>query len=283
MKNHTSIHQFQSIHEPFWLNHSCTQLPNLTCYHYHDGCEIYLFLQGNAVMYVESQAFPLERGDLFVFGPDELHRSYCLDDRIYERYTLHLQTEFLQHHSTPQTDLSGCFSQRSMGLGNKRHLREDELQEVLFLLRRLENNLHSTSYGDDLLTSFALTELLLKINLQYQTYQQHTPSHMTPLVQNTMTYIETHLTEPISLQDLSDALFHNKTYISRKFKETTGMTIRDFILCKRIILAKSLLLKGEPLTTVCEASGFHDYSNFSRTFSQQVGCSPGKFQKRKTE
>lgn len=104
MKNHTSIHQFQSIHEPFWLNHSCTQLPNLTCYHYHDGCEIYLFLQGNAVMYVESQAFPLERGDLFVFGPDEL-------------------------------------------------------QEVLFLLRRLENNLHSTSYGDDLLTSFALTEL----------------------------------------------------------------------------------------------------------------------------
>lgn len=279
MDINTAPHQYMSINDSFILDHQCTLLPPLTCYHYHNGCEIYLFLQGNTTLYVESNAFPLVRGDLFIFRPDELHRAFCQEDDIYERFTIHLQENFLKDLSSQQTNLTSCFFDRPLGVGNKRHLNEQELQDILLLLYKLGDSIHGNSYGDDILKSAIITELLVRINLLYQQKKESHSNYMPSLIKGVMSYIESHLTEEILLQDLSNHLFHNGTYISRKFKEATGITIRQYIVYKRVILAKKLLTNGVSLTDTCDLSGFHDYSNFNRTFTKQVGCPPGQFQK----
>lgn len=92
-----------------------------------------------------------------------------------------------------------------------------------------------------------------------------------------MDYIETHLTDSLTLQDLSDNLFANSSYISRQFKKHTGLTIRNYILTRRIELAKSCLTEGMTITEACYQSGFGDYANFIRTFTKLVGTSPGKY------
>lgn len=58
----------------------------------------------------------------------------------------------------------------------------------------------------------------------------------------------------------------------------TGLTIQQYLLNKRIGLAQKYLKEGRFLTDVCWMSGFNNYSHFARTFSQQVGVSPKKYQ-----
>lgn len=50
-------------------------------------------------------------------------------------------------------------------------------------------------------------------------------------------------------------------------------------LQKLMKIAQKLLNQGKTATEACYLSGFNNYSNFSRSFSNITGKSPGKFQK----
>ncbi|WP_159413111.1 helix-turn-helix transcriptional regulator [Ruminiclostridium josui] len=55
------------------------------------------------------------------------------------------------------------------------------------------------------------------------------------------------------------------------------MTLREYILDRRIEEAKRLLSNGENVSEACCKSGFSNYSNFIRSFTKLVGISPGKY------
>ena len=56
-----------------------------------------------------------------------------------------------------------------------------------------------------------------------------------------------------------------------------GMTLREYIISRRVEYAKKLLSEGKNVSEACELSGFGDYSNFIRTFTLIAGTSPGKY------
>lgn len=95
----------------------------------------------------------------------------------------------------------------------------------------------------------------------------------------TMQYIETHLNEPIRLCVLAKRLSVSEGYLSSQFKHHTGLTLRSYLLDRKINSAKKLLQQGVSVTDTCYLSGFNDYANFIRSFKQVVGISPGKYKK----
>ncbi|MGN0996040.1 MAG: helix-turn-helix domain-containing protein, partial [Candidatus Ventricola sp.] len=58
-----------------------------------------------------------------------------------------------------------------------------------------------------------------------------------------------------------------------------GLPLKQFIVTKKIALAKQLLDESCSVTQVCERCGFGDYSNFIRTFTKTVGISPLQWRK----
>lgn len=98
-----------------------------------------------------------------------------------------------------------------------------------------------------------------------------------------MDYIDEHITQDITLGKLAEAFYMNSTSISRQFKKHTGLTLRSYILSRRIELAKFLLSDGMSITDACFQSGFGDYANFIRSFTKMVGISPGKYIKQRRE
>lgn len=143
----------------------------------------------------------------------------------------------------------------------------------------LHDSLEKSGYGADLVSISYLSQILVKTNLLYQNgLRASVPNIMPHLVQNVMAYLDAHLLESVSLQTLSSLFYHNGTYISRCFKKATGLSVQQYILMKRINLALRYLEQGCSVTNACTASGFNNYSNFSRTFSRQVGMSPRLYQ-----
>ena len=60
----------------------------------------------------------------------------------------------------------------------------------------------------------------------------------------------------------------------RLFKTETGYTIGSYITYRRLLLARDLILSGTPITEACFASGFKDYSTFSRAYKSEFSEAP---------
>ena len=104
---------------------------------------------------------------------------------------------------------------------------------------------------------------------------------MPQLIRDVMDYINDSITEEITMEKLADRFHFHARYISRQFRDYTGLTIRTYILDKRIALAKRLLAEGCNVTKACWRSGFNDYANFLRSFKKYAGISPGRYKRAK--
>jgi AraC-like DNA-binding protein len=135
------------------------------------------------------------------------------------------------------------------------------------------------SYGSDLTAMTTLIQILILINMAWQ---KTSPGGTTPKphrAQAIMGYIDKNLTAPMTLDSISQALSLDKYYISHLFKSETESSIFQYIVVKRVALAKELLTQGHTVSEACHLSGFHDYSNFIRTFRQTTGYTPGQFKR----
>lgn len=87
--------------------------------------------------------------------------------------------------------------------------------------------------------------------------------------------IQTSFGENISVEQMSDKLGLNRSYLTALFHKHTGRSIRSYLTDYRIERA-CILLKDERRTIAAVASevGFNDPLYFSRAFRQLKGCSP---------
>lgn len=250
-------------------------------FHNHNGYELFLFLDGYINYYVEQQGKKMLRGDLVCIKPYDFHRRELTKTALYERIIINVRDSVMDTLSSSKTNLSSCFYRLPAGSINVLHLKEDEVDSFIQLAHQLSREIKSEEYGSDIESESYIKQILVFVNRLSNRGNTHKikPENIMPrMVQDTMKYIEKHLTETISLDILSRELHHNGIYISKRFKEITGLSLQQYIIKKRLILAKSYLNEGVSPLDTCFLSGFNDYSNFSRTFSKQVGLSPKKYQ-----
>jgi AraC-like DNA-binding protein len=147
-------------------------------------------------------------------------------------------------------------------------------------LSRFENACHSISFGSHVLKNIYLLELLVQLNRAFlETVRQDIEYDVdyNEKINNIIVYINTNLASDLSLDYISNKFYVSKYHLLREFKKYTGYTIHRYIQQKRLIMAKSLLKEGIPVTEVFVRCGFGDYSNFIRAFKKSFGLSPKKY------
>ena len=98
-----------------------------------------------------------------------------------------------------------------------------------------------------------------------------------PLVKQVVAYVEEHMEEQVSADQLSSEVHMSKYHFLRKFKLLTGVTPHSFVMNKKLIRACELLSRGETISNVWQKTGFGDYSVFLRNFRAAFGVSPGQY------
>lgn len=271
---------YDDIPSDIFIQHK-TAVAYTPIYHYHDGYEIYVFLNGTVNYYVEQKCYHLKRGDIVIIRPNEFHRGICINTGVYERIVMNMRSSFFDKIKNPIVDLGSCFWNREHGCDNLAHMNEHDLDRLIMLSYELKQSYESNKEEQKYIMYPALIELLSLVNRTFlENSSSRHENYMPTLVEEAMAYIEKNLTNIISHEDIANHLYHNSTYINRLFKEATGLTMTQYIIHKRLSLATGYLSEGKRPYEVCTLSGFNDYTNFCRTFTKNVGCSPSKYRSR---
>lgn len=258
-------------------DHTISKHATTPDFHLHSNYEVYVFLQGNVNYFVEQSCYQLVRGNVLIFNSQEVHSVANLTNDTYERLVLHFDPQFIKPFCSTQTNLLDCFTNHPPGVHNLAYLNETKLNEYKKIFNTIRESLHNNSYGSDALLNASLIQLLVMINKMYQENTITVLGTLPHRIQPIMNYIDMHIKEDLSLDNIAKALSLDKYYLCHLFKKETGSTLFQYIIVKRVALAKQLLLQGKSVTEVCDASGFNDYSNFIRTFKKVSGIPPGKY------
>jgi len=91
-------------------------------------------------------------------------------------------------------------------------------------------------------------------------------------------YIEHHLYDEVSMEDLAQMARCTPNYLNTIFRRQMGQPIHQYILRCRLDAAKNMLAEGDtPVKEISYKLGFHDPLYFSRLFRKRYGISPTKY------
>ena len=92
------------------------------------------------------------------------------------------------------------------------------------------------------------------------------------------TWISSHCTEPVSLEEASKVAGFSRCHFSKLFRAYTGLSFTDFVTRERLHIAENLLKKPDlTITEVSLESGFNSISTFNRVFLKSKNVSPTDF------
>lgn len=94
-------------------------------------------------------------------------------------------------------------------------------------------------------------------------------------ISDIVNYINIHLTDPLSLEQIASKFFISKNYLNKLFKQYLGTTVIEYIRYKRVIIARQYILQdGESAMNAALLVGFSDYSSFYRSYRKYIKSSP---------
>lgn len=246
-------------------------------YHYHDFHKLIWFISGNVEYHIEGKAYKLEPHDILLVSKGEIHKPFVDYDTPYERYVFYISGEFLEEHSEDEDRLDLCFQMASKEQGGHViHLSPAVSGNLFEAVKQIEKLNYDNAYAKDMYSRVSFLKLLIELNRCCISNPEvfHKMARYDKKIVEMIHYINDNLSKDLTIEKLSAEFYLSKYHMMRKFKEETGYSMHQYILEKRILAAKGLILTGMPATLASMECGFKDYSTFSRAYKKLLGQLP---------
>ena len=97
------------------------------------------------------------------------------------------------------------------------------------------------------------------------------------LINEVVLYVDQNIFDPLTLTEVSQALNKSASYVSRKFKQETGLSLHKFIIERKLQQAELMIeLSDMSLLEISEKLYFSSQSHFSYLFKKMRGCRPSR-------
>ncbi|WP_449621008.1 helix-turn-helix domain-containing protein [Robertmurraya sp. Marseille-Q9965] len=104
---------------------------------------------------------------------------------------------------------------------------------------------------------------------------------MNEYIQRIIDWIEENLKKEFSLEGLASYMGYSPYYCSFKFHQATGISIRRYILLRRLYLSTEDLANNRRIIEIAFDYGYSSQEAYSRAFKSVFGASPREFQLKK--
>ena len=245
-------------------------------------------------MRVDEFSFPMTEEDAVGERhiPEDRHGAYLAEQKILklvEEGNLGYREEIAKVRLTGMT-----------GKMSENHLRQAKDQVLIFtaLCARtairggLEPEIAYT-LSDQYIAGIEKAENLGKVNRLNQAmlddfivrvHRLRIRNDISPQMLSSCDYIGIHLNEKVNIHLLAERLGYSDYYFSSKFKKEVGMSVRDYVIQKRVERACDLLKNGNmDIQDISEELGFSSRSYFGEVFREKMGMSPGEYRNQEKE
>ena len=266
-----------SGHDPVYINYlKSSEKHDMQVQHYHDMYEIYLQLEGKRYVFYDNICYTLERGDIIIFKPFELHYAESRDSDFYERYVLNFREEGLSKILTGEEKyllfekLVPCVVR----------LNETRTKILYDYFERTEKFSEKTGIFSEKLMYSSLFQLLVYITECIEGERIIRGEAVAPQIIAAIKYMNENYAQRLSLDDIAEAARMSKYHFSRRFKEVTGATVLEYLNNIRLTKVHNLLLKTEYTTEeIATATGFSSSVHLIRAFKAAYGMTPKSFRR----
>ena len=245
--------------------------------HTHNFCELYIFITGKCSYMVESGIFDLVPGTVIFTRPGELHSVKILESCSYSRIFYQFRPDFLK---LPKMKFLRCFYNRPFGEKNALVLSKEQTEQYISRVEQTKNRFESHCIDA---SSYALADFLCNLSLINESFDKFSaidlPDRCSQIVSSALSYINSHLVEIKTTDDVAQALFVSREYLSRRFTKEMGLTLNRYIAKKRVAAAQSLLVSGASATDAALQSGFENYSYFIQIFKRETELTPQEWKR----
>ncbi|MDD6491139.1 MAG: AraC family transcriptional regulator [Firmicutes bacterium] len=262
--------------EKFRMFHLKDSRPEEYVYHYHDFHKLIWFISGDVEYHIEGKSYQLEPHDILLVNKGEIHKPFVNFDTTYERYVFYISDDFLDEHSESGSNLSLCFEMAKKEQGNVIRLPAAQSRMLFETVKLLETTENTNLYAGEMYSRILFLKLMIELNRSCINNPEvfHKMARYDKKVVEMIHYINENLSRDLTIETLSNQFYLSKYHMMRKFKEETGYSMHQYILEKRILAARNLILGGTPATTASVECGFKDYSTFSRAYKKLLGQLP---------
>ncbi len=263
------------LFEDFRMFHNSDLLGVQTGLHFHTFYKVTIVKQGTGIYMIDGRSYDILPGDIILVGMNVPHQPFFSKGELYDRYTLYISESMINNFDSPEFDLSSIFYDPSKQILRLAPVYFDKIND---LMNETETELNSPSFGSSLLSKLNVYRILINLGRLSKTtntglaVRHNENDKMLPLLR----YINMHIAEDLSIEELSGKFFLSRYHLMRLFKASFGFTIHEYITERRLINARDKILSGNRPADACYSCGFGSYSAFARAYRDKYGISPGK-------
>ena len=249
-------------------------------YHHHDFSKIVILIDGDLTYYIEGKAYILKPWDILFVNKNEIHKPVVNPDKYYERIVIWLNPDFMAKYAQGNNDLLKCFEVAIKNNYNLLRLNMKSIEIIKNLIQDIQNCNNSNEFGSEILKESLFVQLMVLMNRLFLNSDKNRDIEdiqYDKTIEGVLNYINSNLENDLSIDTLASEFFISKYYLMRKFKNQIGSSIHNYVVQKRLILARSLISDGLSMSSVCSRCGFNDYSSFVRAFKKVYGVSPSNY------
>ena len=217
-------------------------------FHFHDFDKLVLLLSGRVNYLVEDQSYLLRPWDLLLVKHHAIHKALIDRSEPYERIIIYLDRQYLQRAELGET------------------------------LRAFERAREDSRFGSEAMRDTLMMQILIQVGRMAPAAPERS-EQADPKIRQVLSYINEHLEEELTVEQLSEQVYLSRYHFMRLFKAQTGSTVHAYVRQRRLLSAARLIREGVPAVKAAADSGFGDYSAFHRAFKECFGISPGELKK----
>ena len=249
-------------------------------YHHHDFSKIVILIDGDLTYYIEGKAYILKPWDILFVNKNEIHKPVVNPNKYYERIVIWLNPDFMAKYAQGNNDLLKCFEVAIKNNYNLLRLNMKSIEIIKNLIQDIQNCNNSNEFGSEILKESLFVQLMVLMNRLFLNSDKNRDIEdikYDKTIEGVLNYINSNLENDLSIDTIASEFFISKYYLMRKFKNQIGSSIHNYVVQKRLILARSLISDGLSMSSVCSRCGFNDYSSFVRAFKKVYGVSPSNY------